>query len=219
MSYQFGWKPLLSDLRKLINFQSIVDKRAQEIKRLYSKGGLKRRMSLYTSQRSAKSSSVVESSCGRIFNATVESNGLGRAWATIRWKPTKLPPVINDETSRQQAFKAAFGIGLEAADVWNLVPWSWLVDWFSSTGDYLAAHANKIPASPGDLNVMVHERTVRQFTRTNNLNISGGNATITYETKKRFIGGGPGITATLPFLSGRQLSILGSLAILRGRRR
>lgn len=220
LSYQFGWKPLISDLQKLVNFQSIVDKRANEMERLYSKGGLKRRIRLGQWQRTLRESTTIDSAC-IVLRCSQEILVKEEAWATIRWRPTSRPRVITDKFLKDQARKAAFGIGLEAQDIWNLTPWSWLADWYGNVGDFLGAHANKIPASSSTLCVMRYFETKRTFTRTDQYvgQIKGGDASFSFIQKTRDVGGGPGISANLPFLSGRQLSILGSLSVLKGRGR
>jgi hypothetical protein len=55
------------------------------------------------------------------------------------------------------------------------------------------------------------------YTRTDSLPFSGGTAENTYETKERFVGSSS-LNTNLPFLSGKQLSILGALAINRSGR-
>jgi len=56
--------------------------------------------------------------------------------ATIDF-PRVLTPVLRDEKIAKE-----MGLWLTPEDLYNLVPWSWLVDWFSGIGDYVKAYDN-----------------------------------------------------------------------------
>jgi len=106
----------------------------------------------------------------------------------------------------------------DSSELWQLMPWSWLIDWFSNTGEFLDAHRNSVPAEPSLVNVMTTIRSVDKLVRIpgplDNPLISGGNATYTTTTKARGQSGAV-LTADIPHLSGRQLSILGALGLQR----
>lgn len=215
LSWEFGWRPLLSDLRKISQFGDHVAKRSGELERLYSKGGLKRRLKLFDGSKTESVNRTIESTLGTSVNVRQERHTFVSRWGTVRWLPTALPPKGPHGIERQ-AFLAVFGVSLQAEDVWNIIPWTWLIDWTTNVGDYLAAHANRVPARPQTPNIMTQRLTNVKWTRTNTNWVSGGDGVGSYETKERYVGGAT-VEAYLPFLNSRQLSILGSLAITRFR--
>lgn len=216
LSWQFGWKPLMNDLRSIVTFQASVDARVKELERLYSKGGLKRRMKLGTWGQASTSSVTMDSVLGTLVNARQSRFTQVERWGTVRWKPTVLPPSNSSDEMRRQAVKAVFGLSIQAVDVWNLMPWSWLVDWCTNMGDFLEAHANRIPAAPGPVNIMTKRETSYVWTRTNPNWVDWPYSSADLVEKQRYVGSGV-MSATLGFLSPRQMSILGALAVTRAK--
>lgn len=217
LAWQFGWKPLFDDLRKVIQFQDSVDKRAKELARLYDRGGLKRRIELGQYSAHSESNSTIESTLGSLITTRMSTDTTVRRWATVRWRPTKVPTVITDLVLRKLARKAVFGLSIQAEDAWNLMPWTWLSDWFLNIGDFLEAYNNRIPAQASLVNVMTETKTLRTWRRTDShIWARGGNSSSERVTRRRDLSFG-GIGADFQFLTGRQLSILGALAITRTR--
>lgn len=215
LAYQFGWKPLISDLSKMLDFQSRANKRAKEIHALYERGGLHRKRDLdkVTSESTTTFSDIFVGSQGRL-DWKVADFLQGRKWGSVRWIPTTLPP--RDETAiHAQAMRLVFGAELSPSAVWNAIPWTWLVDWFSNVGDYLVAYNNIVPCTHSTPCIMTHLVTKRSYIRTDSHGeVSGGGGYATFETKTRSLVPAT-LTAGIPFLSGYQMSILGALSILR----
>lgn len=217
LAWEFGWKPLFSDLRKMLDFQATVAKRVRELERLYGKGGLKRRMSLANSGLESHSNVTIDSTISHLVNCRRNTFTARRSWGTVRWKPDTLPALEHRPDLQKLARKAVFGLSLQAEDAWNLIPWTWLIDWFSNAGEYISAHSNRVPCSPSLPNIMTETVTKVDWVRNDALTwLKGGNVSGHRITKNRYLGGA-GLSATLPFLSARQLSILGALAITRSR--
>lgn len=215
LAHQFGWVPLVNDIRNLLNFTEVVDRRVNELERLYSRGGLKRRIQLdQDTKELVGSNEFIHSITGRVLTAKRQRITTGRRWATVRWYPTSLPKSRTPESTRQLAKELVLGLHrLSPVQVWNAVPWTWLADWTSNVGDFLQANDNTIPCAHGPVNLMTYRKTTETWVRTDSYTtVSGGIGTRTFEQKNRSIGGSA-LTAYLPFLSGRQLSILGALAI------
>lgn len=194
-----------------------MDKRARELARLYDRGGLKRRIEIGQYSAHSESNSTIESTLGSLITTRMSTDTTVRRWATVRWRPTKVPTVITDLVLRKLARKAVFGLSIQAEDAWNLMPWTWLSDWFLNIGDFLEAYNNRIPAQASLVNVMTETKTLRTWRRTDsNLWARGGNSSSERVTRRRDLSFG-GIGADFQFLTGRQLSILGALAITRTR--
>jgi hypothetical protein len=101
---------------------------------------------------------------------------------------------------------------------WELMPWSWLIDWGSNIGAFFAANRNIIPAVLSSTRLITHTRTVYQqtssVTHSNYWRLNPFRVSL--ETKERkAVSIAP--TAHFPFLSGKQLGILGSLAIVKAK--
>jgi hypothetical protein len=221
LSYQMGWKPLISDLLKTLTFQEEVERRVDELQRLWSSKGLKRRLKLGSDSKAQDFPFVLESQLGVTFNAIWKNATTAKMWGTVRWKPTAVPstPPGSKELNRY-AFGLVTGVqGFRPEVLWDMMPWSWMIDWFGNVGDYLAATSNNVPCEHGLVNIMRQTNTQIYLTRTDNKDIvKGGEGYARYERKERFIRTGAVITASLPFLNGRQLSILGALALQRFKR-
>lgn len=219
LTWQFGIAPIISDIKKIVSFQKQVERRCSELDRLYSKGGLRRRIQLQNDSNSVTSSDLAfESSLGSVLSLRPVTSSRTRVWATVRWRPTTLPKFRNDKQKRDLANRLVFGLNAHTLGVtaWELIPWSWLGDWFFDVQSFLEAHNNAVPASSQNVCVMKHRRTETVYTRVDSQTwVSGGDGSSSYETKTRVVGASPSINTSLPLLSGKQLSILGSLAVTR----
>lgn len=217
LSYWFGWKPLISDIMKLMDFSGAVNSRYKELKALYD-GGLRRTRELDRLSNEADAGERVLNSTDYItWTAKMKKQSQVRIWGHVKWKPTTLPPKTDQELINL-ARRAALGLTIDPSTAWELIPFSWMVDWFSNVGSFLAAHRNTVPCDAYDLSIMRHQVTTSSFS---NLVVSPGmNAKegwIKREDKSRTPMSAT-LAAYLPYLSGRQWSILGSLAVLNDSR-
>ena len=217
LRYQFGIRPLVDDILTMMDFNALVDKRMKTLIRMRDRGSLVRKMQLDSGSSTENGTVAVHSGYAANYNSQpYRKTSTEDVWGWIKW--TCSPPSLPSDTSEMRALatKAALGLYIDFSTAWNLIPWSWLVDWFSNVGDVLTIQRNIIPAVPSHILIMRKTTTL--------LSIEGGdNGTTTlspllgtYTTKARDPAS-YSITAELPFLTGRQWSILGSLAAVRGR--
>lgn len=226
LSYQFAIKPMVSDLRKFLNFGSVVNKRIKNIKKLRDHGGLKRRYSGGTYYIKAidpsKLIGTVPNMLARVVVTTKDER-----WVTIRWVPN---PSVNipaeDEDLIKYTTKIVLGLDWrqQAINGWNAIPWSWLIDWFSNVGDFIQSQNNSVAMVNNSSVCVMRHRTSRYYETFPDMPIGGwgGWKTLTsasevLENKQRFVSYPSPFATNLPFLSAKQLSILGSLAILKRR--
>jgi len=220
VAYQFGMAPLYSDLAKMFDFSDLVERKRNQLERLHSKGGLKRRITV------GEASAQHDNAPG-LMEGTPEIHGFfrkkttGRRWATVRWRPvyTSIPSASQLD---REAWMSTFGMHLSLADFWELLPWSWLIDYFTNIGDLLSAHRGGIPVEYSDVCVMTHMRTTMECVVTRVVPrgvIVQGTTIRTVESKARAPVSSSIIlpSAKLPFLGAGQLSILASLSILKTR--
>jgi hypothetical protein len=223
LGYEFGWKPLISDISQLLQFQSQVDRRILELNRLYSGKGLKRRLNLFDSTAVADETLTVESTLGTFIRVRKTALTRKRSWGTIRWRPTAVPADIGHQALGRQARRLVHGIdhyGVDATQAWNAIPFSWLGDWFGNFGDWLAAHRNDVPAAPtGPSNIMTLTETYEDWQRVDlfDKELKGCYGRRILRTKERAQSAGT-LSVSLPLATARQFSILAALNLQRKKR-
>jgi len=149
LNYEFGWAPLVSDVRKLAN--AILH--AEKVMSQYEKDAGKpvRRRYRFPLQKDSTSTTVDPSRFpfGYLHSAVMEGSA-------------RSPLILTMETSRDVWFSGSFtyflpsgydsrnklkkaslaaqhllGLNLTPEVLWNLAPWSWAIDWFVNAGDVL----------------------------------------------------------------------------------
>jgi hypothetical protein len=224
LAIQFGWIPLIHDVSALLHFQSSVDKRARELERLWSKGGLKRRLKLGNAHAEAVVTPVIiDTQLGATVYGIRKTYTSARSWGTIRWLPTALPPAPPGTAKfNQYARNVVSGWTITGLNqgAWDILPWSWIVDWFSNTGDYMLANSAGVPCGHLTPNIMTETTSQHSYSRLGSGGdaswVTGGTGNASFVSKRRDLSSGS-LSAHLPFLNGKQLSILGSLFVQRFR--
>lgn len=216
LAFQFGWAPLVGDLYRISRFQESVDRRRRELEAVYSGRGLRRYVRLGDGV-STPSTSTGAANFGSFVNfaPTQTTTRQWEAWAVVHWKATQmsLPPPTDGELRR---LLAGLSIGSITVNLWEALPWSWLIDYFTNIGAVLAA-GNHTLGQPKGGSVMV-----RYTTRTTHTPLADGNLRLSaglayHEKRTRTPLAGISLACSLPTLGAGQLSILGSLAIQRAR--
>jgi hypothetical protein len=146
LAYKFGWEPLARDLLKLFELQRAVQNRYKQLLRDEGKP-VRRRIKLFESQTDAMTT-VVAPSAGNfapVLN-TYYYNGwptmthvtkeADRVWASAEfryWLPGYHE--VRDFRWERKLKQALTGDNLNLSTIYNLLPWSWLLDWFTNLGD------------------------------------------------------------------------------------
>jgi hypothetical protein len=219
LSLQMGWIPLVSDLRKMMELQKHTHRRVGELRRLYSNQGLKRRLNNLASDHKVETSYRFLDS-GNGINDLVQLDMVTdvERWATVRWVPSSIPDSNYSVPLEQRARNLVLGIDKVhfGEQQWNAIPWTWMIDWFANVGEYLTAHNNTVPCDHTKVNVMTRTTTYEVWRRSDGFKetIPGAEGVRSLVTKERELSDGT-LSAHLPFLNWRQLSVLGALAIQR----
>jgi hypothetical protein len=151
LNYQFGWVPLLSDIRDLIKNAVNAQKRIDQLARDNGKW-VRRRGTI--EQTDSTTSSVTT---GAFSSPTMVSplywggvksetqyrtqSARTRYWFSAMFKYWIQPVGVGrlDRFLQAEHVNAIlYGTDLSPSLVYELIPWSWLVDWFSSSGDAIA---------------------------------------------------------------------------------
>lgn len=170
--------------------------------------------------------SVTDTSSGHTFNSNgikfggdVTKTSTLREWGFVTWFPTVGFPTT--DTEMLKLFKrSVLGLTIDAKTAWELIPFSWLVDWCSTAGDFLTANRNIIPATHNNVLVMRQQSTAVKLVYRGNIagfTMKDGLITVLDKSRKPYTG--TLLNAQLPFLDARQLSILGSIGLLSGKNR
>jgi hypothetical protein len=185
------------------------------------KGGLRRRSDLESVTVKEDVPMVIESRASTVFNGISKRYSTRKKWAVTRWSldsNSLLKTNPNNDRIRQLARRAVLGETVDIYTAWNLLPWSWMADWFSDLGDYISSSRNTVGASPGVTCVMTHTTHFNEIVRISGpAEIQGGGGRRTTDIKHRVVVGGSLPELQIPVLNPKQLSILASLAILRRR--
>jgi hypothetical protein len=226
LNREFGLTPLMSDAIGLMEFTKHTKKRVELFKQLREKP-LCRKATLYESTITTEPGTIVPtnsapSQCqvNHVFKTYTTQRTV---WGYVTWTPdsvfNKQNMEYNDPALEFLAKRAVLGTQLGLVTAWNAIPWTWLIDWFGNTGDWLEANRHVVPARPSTPRICETIRT-QQFYVSNGVGTMGlqpGEMPITSHlvTKKRSLASATLPSAYLPLLTERQVGILASLAILR----
>lgn len=217
---QFGVLPLISDVNSMANIMRQIELRRNEVRKFRENGSVTRRWSsagfeerpIFTEFRILQSQGSV--------GATITVHETLRRWATVKWvkgRNTSLPETDAD------IIRTVLGLTPQSLITggWELVRWSWLVDYFSNVGQVLSVFANGIQYDCYG-SVMTEQRLtakhpgniVRDLPLTE-ISLSAGALERTFFNRDIY-SGAPGLSVFEDILSPKQLSILGSLATVKG---
>jgi hypothetical protein len=220
LSYSFGWAPLISDLKKLVNFSDLVNKRLLYLLKTSAKGGGKVSKTLdnttVTLSRSNFNGPLPQQTSIPVCRGTSTVVHTRKVWAVANVASFLSPVQLDDP--RLTAAKAALGLNLSAASLWEAMPWSWLIDYAGNMGDFLTANRGFIRSRITNLNLMCLDEIVDYLTVTEtnwNVGISGSGNMFTV-SKKRSVSSAPVPSlAARPWFTPHMGGILGSLATSR----
>lgn len=142
LNYQFGWKPLVSDVRSLadtvLRFDEIKEKYERESGKL-----LHRRYSFPVEESDPVITESVQYPVPAISVGFFNGMGKTTKTSTVKRKfwfsgafTYYLPP--KGTMAHDVAIaKKLWGFRLDPEVLWNLTPWTWAVDWFTNAGDVI----------------------------------------------------------------------------------
>lgn len=242
LNYQFGWKPLANDLGTTA--AAIVDHDALIEQYVRDSGRMVRRRFEFPDKKSSRQvmskGSVdpwISPSSSYMYDWTSENTGKvvlfeefeQKTWfsgAFTYYVPDRGNSTLKDNMAREVILaRHAYGIQFTPEAVWNLAPWTWLLDWFGNAGDVL----HNFSAFAIDGQVLkygyIMEHTVTKWTYTwqgkSQLRTSRVPEPITLvsESKVRKQANPYGFGISFDGLSAFQKSILAALGLSKGGKR
>lgn len=235
LNYQFGWKPFFDDILKLFNAAEQVDKKIAFLKRENGQS-LRRRIILGEGVDTwAIGSGVSQFSC---LNPTIYTQAYAtpyyrsfwskegsyqyKLWASARFRYWIPPYRFNDSQFLLRAQLMGLVPNLDL--VYQVMPWSWLIDYFTNLGDVLSnISLNAAHTVVADYAYLMGTHTHKTHSRGNIVvwNRAGKETNIraytvaTKEWKQRTVANPYGFGVTDGSLSAFQWSILVALGLTR----
>lgn len=228
LTWRWAIRPLIGDLQKLLGFVNATEGRFRELANLQKDRSIRKRVSLAADTFEKPPVIVTCHSDGASVRLMQRTSYWRKAWGTSHWHATDysvLPKRVQPIELTWLADRITLGLtSYEAfAAAWELMPWSWLVDWFTGFGDIIKACNNTLGLRWGRLCFM---QTIAAQNRYSFEGASTKSSWITLSgmprewmvRKERFpvFPAAPFSLSYLPLIDQRKWSILASLAVLRG---
>lgn len=219
---QFGIIPVINDVRTLLDFADKVAEREAYLIRLNSEKPIRIKRKI-TEQTWDVTVTPVAWASNAENSATFNKIRLNYKTTSTYWYSVRahLSVLLSQREIQSLAFRTTLGLDtVSVSSLWELLPWSWLIDWFSDMGDILAAHRTGIPFTYSHLNIMCKTEyringSFPSVRPTMSVTLANPDGTAVHKTRTPvpIVWAFP--TLRIPYLGARQWSILSSLLILR----
>jgi hypothetical protein len=145
LNAEFGWKPFVSDMRKMYELYRNLDKHLNQLVR--DNGRIIRRRrelggSTNTSAVIWQSNDIsriqpgsIDPAWGHTYRTEITTT-TDRSWFVGAFQ--YYIPDIGSDQWRGRAVKALYGANVTPAVLWEATPWSWLLDYFGNMGDLMS---------------------------------------------------------------------------------
>lgn len=230
LNLQFGWLPLISDVKKLINDQQKIQKRLDWLLRNNGRPvRIKKEIAdfSYNGTEDGEAWGIVIPNGFNLVKSTPRYRRnvdvIDKIWASAQWR-FFLPEGPKNPEYKHKLLMRLYGNQITPSVLYNAIPWSWLVDWFSNVGDIvenfdagvadrLAAEYFYVMRNTGIRSVVFAEC---DYMRKNGeiVHMTGTALTESY-VKTRLAGDPFGFSTNPNGLNASQLAILGALGMSR----
>jgi hypothetical protein len=232
IGFNFGWVPFLNDLASLFTIRDRYHKAAHQLRRDNGKGV--RRRGVISTNRDSRSSSISYTSNDFVFAASDTSGypTTGRRQTQLteeRWYSARYRYWIPDLGQNRLPLRSVLkllGTYPSAGLLYDVLPWSWLLDWVANVGDNL--HNFSGTAAENLVSdyafVMAHDTLTVEFSGSRYINSSSGNypplatnvlGTWTLDSKVRASAGPFGFALSTEDFTPHQWAILATLGFSR----
>lgn len=164
ISWRWIVRPLAGDINRLVHFVEACNQRFTELRRLRDGKTIRKRVNLGRTQIVGAKQNVQLHSQGAAIGGRRQDVHTRKLWGSAEWKllPNTEIPNLSDPELMKLTKRTMLGLNshgaLEAA--WELLPWSWFIDWFSNVGTMLQASNNSIPLTWGRVCFMMETTSV-----------------------------------------------------------
>jgi hypothetical protein len=160
LSGQYGWRPLISDLKKFFEVTDKVRNRVKTLEELRSKGKIRRQFR----EKDGKGTQIehlnVRLGGERLINIHPSETHTIFFEAQTEMRTTRWCDVeytLDDSLSNlmgsldggtlSEARRLVYGTNIDGPALWAAMPWSWLIDWSTNMSDAIKAKNNIVGAS------------------------------------------------------------------------
>lgn len=156
LTVQFGWAPVIRDLKKFFTETDKVRNRLRTLQELRGKGKIRRQFK----EKDGRGTQVKHFTSRSSFTYTVDVGPYSIEERTIhfdvhtemrttRWAivefindvPSTLFPA-SDDARWDEAHSLVYGTNVDGPTLWQLMPWSWLIDWTSNASEFIKSQNN-----------------------------------------------------------------------------
>lgn len=234
LNIEFGWLPFLADVRDLVRNAILAQKRLDQLIRDNNKW-IRRRGTVTQTAYPDLTQTQHEQGIGNYttpgfdtyfirMNERYSSRWFQqRAWFSARFKYHIMAPQagrLSKFLLAEHVNRILYGTDISPSLLWQLVPWSWLVDWFSSAGASIAnffedQSDNLVADYAYVMYSTLEHRTTRSVCHLLDGNTYEATLDQVYETKQRREATPYGFYLVPPSLSAKQIGILVALGLTR----
>jgi len=143
LAYAFGWTPIINDLHKLTNMAAATKKRIAWLRRNANKP-VKMKRTLYNFSSDLGELYKITYGTPFPFNTIEPAEGERSVYGVMSCKAEyhsviryALPEDANSLGWEDKAFRHLIGLRPGLDLIWDITPWTWLVDWFTNVGDFV----------------------------------------------------------------------------------
>lgn len=144
LALQYGWVPFVKDVKKLMKIVDAVERKFAKLRRLkenqYLRSSSRKFPQVYTQQ----TSQYVRDGLGALWDVTTVRSTT--RWCTLYYTADTNTLFDTNPESLLLARRAAYGLNVDGSTMWQIMPWSWMFDWFGSFGEYIDTQRNSIGA-------------------------------------------------------------------------
>lgn len=140
LNLQFGWAPFFNDLKKMYELQKSIDKTLKQLRR--DNGRIIRREYSFPVEQTVSANEFTGTYVSPANGLVPMTHKMHRLSTTVKrqWFSGAFRYYVPDIQSprwNRHAINNLYGLQPNAELLWQLTPWSWLVDWFGNVGDIL----------------------------------------------------------------------------------
>lgn len=159
LNYRFGWVQFHRDVKTLLSITKEIESRAKLFNRLLEHGSTR------TTRKLDKwevihdyHNSTFHSAYGVTIKGSLKVIKTMETWGSLHWGLNGDLGIPTDELERfNYAARVVFDLNeIDPTTLWELIPFSWLVDYFIRVGDLLQSKEMRYLLSPYDICIMRH---------------------------------------------------------------
>lgn len=146
LAVQFGWRPFINDLKDWWSSIRQIDKRIAALRKL--NGQWHRRGGTLFEDSSTSTSSGTDNiiTPGNYLTAKgwkVDTESINKCWFKGSFRYF-IPGLDDPRWGKLRAISELWDLSITPELVWELLPWSWLVDWFANVGTVISNWQSQI---------------------------------------------------------------------------